>query len=179
MNKISSNFEFDRYGLHVRLVQVKDARFILDLRTNPILSKHLHVVNNNLKEQEDWIAAYKLREQQGVDYYFIYEKDNEPIGVNRLYNIESNQATAGSWICKPGIDEILPIYTIVLLRDIMFEVLNLDVDNFDVRKGNKKVQKCHELFGAQKYDEDIENIYYKLTKEDYLKHRNKILTFLV
>lgn len=124
-------------------------------------------------------SSIQVKRATGVDYYFIYEKDKEPIGVNRLYNVKINHATAGSWICKPGIDEILPIYTIVLLRDIMFEILELEVDKFEVRKGNKKDQKCHELFGAQKYEEDLENIFYELTKEEYFKHRDKVLTLIV
>jgi hypothetical protein len=42
MTPLPSNFELDRYGLHVRLVREEDAEFILSLRTDPKLSRFIH-----------------------------------------------------------------------------------------------------------------------------------------
>ena len=45
MNKLPSNFELDRYGLHVRLMREVDAEFVVEMRTNPQNAQTIH--NNN------------------------------------------------------------------------------------------------------------------------------------
>ncbi len=69
--QLPSNFELEKYGLHVRLVREEDAEFILQLRTDPLLSRFLHATKNNLQKQKEWIRDYKLREAKGEDYYFF------------------------------------------------------------------------------------------------------------
>jgi hypothetical protein len=39
MKKLPNNFTLDRYGLHTLLVNEDDAEFIVNLRTDPRLSK--------------------------------------------------------------------------------------------------------------------------------------------
>ena len=54
-----------KYGLHVRLVEIQDARFILDLRTDPRLSRYMTGTSLSVRDQEEWIARYKERESRG------------------------------------------------------------------------------------------------------------------
>ena len=178
MKTLPSNFELDRYGLHVRLVREEDAEFILRLRTDEKLARYLHATDDNVEKQVEWIKQYKIREAAGEDYYFIYEKDGQTIGVNRIYDInyDQEQATAGSWVCKA--EGMMSIYTIIILRDIMFDIMGAKCDCFDVRKGNKKVQRIHEMCGAQKVSEDEQNYYYCLTSEDYKQNKEQILKLL-
>ena len=178
MTKLPSNFELDRYGLHVRLVREEDAEFILRLRTDEKLARYLHATDDNVEKQVEWIKQYKIRETAGEDYYFIYDKDGQNIGVNRIYDInyDQEQLTAGSWICKA--EGMISIYTIIILRDIMFDIMGAKCDCFDVRKGNKKVQRLHEMCGAQKVSEDEQNYYYCLTSEDYKQNKEQILKLL-
>lgn len=178
MKTLPSNFELDRYGLHVRLVREEDAEFILRLRTDEKLARYLHATDDNVEKQVEWIKRYKVREAAGEDYYFIYDKDGQNIGVNRIYDInyDQEQVTAGSWICKA--EGMMSIYTIIILRDIMFDIMGAKCDCFDVRKGNKKVQRLHEMCGAQKVSEDEQNYYYCLTSEDYKQNKEQILKLL-
>lgn len=178
MKTLPSNFELDRYGLHVRLVREEDAEFILRLRTDEKLARYLHATDDNVEKQVEWIKQYKIREAAGEDYYFIYDKDGQNIGVNRIYDInyDQEQVTAGSWICKA--EGMISIYTIIILRDIMFDIMGAKCDCFDVRKGNKKVQRLHEMCGAQKVSEDEQNYYYCLTSEDYEQNKEQILKLL-
>lgn len=178
MTPLPSNFELDRYGLHVRLVREEDAEFILRLRTDEKLARYLHATDDNVEKQVEWIKQYKIREAAGEDYYFIYDKDGQNIGVNRIYDInyDQEQVTAGSWICKA--EGMISIYTIMILRDIMFDIMGAKCDCFDVRKGNKKVQRLHEMCGAQKVSEDEQNYYYCLTSGDYEQNKEQILKLL-
>lgn len=178
MTKLPENFELDKYGLHVRLVCEEDAEFIISLRTDEKLARYLHATDNSVEKQVDWIKQYKIREAAGDDYYFIYDKDGQTIGVNRIYGIkyDQEQVTAGSWICKA--EGMLSIYTIMILRDIIFDILGAKCDYFDVRKGNNKVQRIHKMCGATKVSSDELNYYYCLTAEAYKQNKEQILKLI-
>jgi hypothetical protein len=176
---LDKNFTLERYGLYVRFVEESDAEFIVKLRTDPQLSQFLHITNNSVEKQKEWITEYKNREIAGIDYYFYYSHNGMPIGVNRVYDIRTNRGTCGSWICQKGLSAELPIITLVVLREIMFEQLDLEYDYFDVRKQNKKVIKTHLLFGAEQIDEDDLNYYYVLSREKFFNTKNTILQMLI
>lgn len=180
MNKLPENFEMDKYGLHVRFVNENDAEFILKLRTDPKLSRYLHSTENNLEKQKEWIREYKNREKEGTDYYFLYEYNGQPIGVSRIYNIDySNQrATGGSWVCDSSALFEANIATLLLARFILFEKMNLPIENFEVRKQNKQVIKTHKLFGAKVIGENEIEFLFELDKETFFLNKNRILHFL-
>lgn len=181
MNKLPLNFEIDRYQLHGRLVQEKDVEFILSLRTNPILSKYLHAVDNNLEKQHQWIKSYKEREARGEDYYFIFYFNDEPIGLIRIYGIDYTQktATAGSWCCAPNLPIQIPVMVLVICREIMFETIGVEKDIFDVRIGNKKVLRVHEMMGAEITSKDDLNYYLSLSKERFEINKQQMLNLLL
>lgn len=157
---------------------MEDIPFILELRTDTFLTRFIHPTPNDYDKQVEWMKEYKKREQEGKDYYFIYTKDGVPFGMNRVYGIEGNHGTAGSWICRPGTTPELSIAILLMLRDIMFGVLELEEDWLDVRKNNKKVQRIHLLSGAVKTGETDLDILYLLKKEDYLRERENIIKLL-
>jgi len=178
MNRLPQNFGLDKYGLNVRLVNEDDADFIVKLRTNPRLSKFIHATDNDIEKQKQWIRNYKLREKDGIEYYFVYLYNGERIGVNRIYSIHDMYATGGSWVCKPDINVEQSISTMLIERDILFEILNLNEDKFDVRKGNTHVIKMHKMLGACINSEDDLNYYFRLDKDTYLKNRSKLIRLL-
>jgi hypothetical protein len=178
MNKLPTDFETDKYNLHVRLVNEKDANFILQLRTDLRLSKFIHSTDDNINKQIEWIHSYKDREAKGLDYYFIYEYNNSPIGVNRIYNITNTIGTGGSWVCKPNLDVNQVMGTILIMRDILFETLNKEKDIFDVRKRNVHVIKTHQMMGAKIVGESDIDFYFELDREVYLERRCYLLDLL-
>lgn len=178
MKKLSEDFQLSKYGITCRLVRPCDAEFIVSLRTNPKLSKHIHATSDDTKQQLEWLKAYKQREQEGRDYYFIYAHDNELVGVNRVYDIDGEYGTAGSWVCRPNTDPEISVATLLILRDIMFEELGLRFDKFDVRKGNKQVQRIHKMMGAKIVDESEIDYYFILDKNEYIVKRDSIIALL-
>lgn len=178
MNKLPENYTLERYGLNVRLVDESDACFILSLRTNPKLSRFIHSTEANLDKQRQWIRDYKKREAEGKDYYFIYHQEGKPIGVNRISDIHDNWATGGSWVCVPGCDPKQSIATSMILREIMFEILKLEEDRFDVRKANRLVIKTHKMFGAHVIGESDIDYYFSLDKDSYFSNRQRIIKIL-
>lgn len=178
MKKLPSDFELDKYGLHVRLVTEEDAAFILSLRNNPKLSRFIHETDNDVEKQKEWIRKYKIREMEGLDYYFIYFLDSVPIGVNRIYDIQESWATGGNWLCIPGLEPQQSIATSIINRDVIFEVLGLLEDRFDVRKGNKHVIKMHKMFGAEITGESEFDYYFTLKAEIYNQKKYEIMDLL-
>lgn len=178
MRLLPSDFECDKYGLHVRYVVEEDASFILSLRTNPMLSRFIHKTSNDIDAQKNWIREYKVREQLGQDYYFIYSTVDELIGVNRIYNLKEKSCTGGSWICVPNANPNKSIATLLFSRDIMFELLECEDEIFDVRKGNKMVQRLHVMMGARKFEETELDYIYRLRRGDYFDNRGRILKLL-
>ena len=175
---LPSDFHGSKYGLTFRLVNEGDSEFILSLRTDAWHSRFIHPTDNNLERQIEWMKAYKEREKQGRDYYFIYFLKDQPIGVSRVYNIFEYYGTAGSWICKPNCEPNAVLGTYMLLHDIMFEDLGLDLSIFDVRKDNKKVQKTHKMFGAMVIGESDVDTYFSLFKNTYFENREQIKKYL-
>lgn len=175
---LSSDFSMERYGLKVRLATEDDTDYIMSLRTDKELSKFIHKTDNDVNKHLDWFRRYKQRESEGRDYYFIYFKDDRPVGLNRIYNIYDYYGTIGSWLCSPSNEVEVSMSTHLLIHDIIFEKIGLDLTIFDVRKGNKHVWKLHKMTGAQKVGESDIDFYFVTTKTDYLRRRDELLDIL-
>lgn len=171
MIQLNSDFHLTRYGVDTRLVVESDAEFILSLRTNTFLTRFIHSTDNNLENQIEWIRKYKEREREGREYYFIYSKNDEPMGLSRVYNIFEYYGTGGSWLCKPNNGPKDSLATYLIMHDIMFQDLGLDLSIFDVRKENKKVWRLHESFGAKRIGESEIDYYFALFKNDYFENK--------
>lgn len=176
--KLDKDFTFLRYGIDVRLANEDDSEFLLSLRTDEKLSRFIHPTDNDVEKQRKWMRNYKKREYEGLEYYFIYSFKNTPFGTNRIYNINETSATSGSWICKSGTEVECSVSSLLILRDIMFEILELDYDKFEVRKGNKQVQKIQKMLGAEKVGETDLDYLYSLFKGDYLVRRGSFIELL-
>lgn len=173
-----------QFGLSVRLVEEKDAEKILQLRTDQKLSQHLMTTIPNIENQIQYIRNYKIREKKRIEYYFAFAliESNVPIGFYRVHSIdfEKKTFTIGSWIFESNIDETVPILSDILSKSFGFEILNLNICFFDVRRDNKKVMRYHQLYSPIFINEDKElNNYFYLRKDDFIENREKVLAILI
>lgn len=179
MNRILDvNFQIAKYGIKCRLATEEDSAFIISLRTNDKLSKYLHHTDDDLEKQKEWMRNYELRRAVGEDYYFLYTFNDKPFAVNRISNITNISATGGSWLCVPGTYPEVSIASLILMRDIIFEVLEKDFDLFDVQVGNTQVRKLHLKMGAKKIGETGNQENFSLSKIDYFIKRGYFLELL-
>lgn len=149
--------------INLRLVEEKDASFILKLRNKDELKKFISPTKIRLEEQIKWIKAYKTREKEEKEFYFIVEnKQKESCGTARIYNINKSQnnCTFGSLILdfnrpdKSSYD--------VIKTSFKFIKENLKIENI-YSKTNKKNQKVIYVVSKlefEKIDEDEEEIFY-------------------
>lgn len=165
------NIMFERYGLTVRYVNVTDAEFILSLRSNERLRRFISYTEDNIDKQRKWIESYKCREQVGLEYYFIFLLQERRLGVARIYNIEKDHFTQGSWIFSPDAPVGSAVLGNIISIEKGFELPGMKYLLTDANKKNtthKYVKSYHpEIIG-----EDEQNIYYKLSKENFEKYKH-------
>lgn len=163
----------------LRLVEMEDASFILNLRTDQKKSKFLNKTNINLDQQISWMKEYKKREALDKEYYFIIEDNlNNKVGTYRLYNINNEQATPGSWIIIDGVELSVTIESVLLMYDFIFNRLNFKKINFDVMKGNKRVVRFHESYGSVCIYEDEDNKNYEFDSEQFPEMKTKMCKYI-
>lgn len=178
MKILPENFELDRYGLHVRLVREEDAEFIVKLRTDPKLSRFINKTENDVSKQKEWIREYKKREDDGRDYYFIYEYNGVAFAVNRIYDRSETKAVTGSWVVKPNTELPQMFATLLIEREIYFEDLQYDEDYFTVDKGNVQVCRLHQKLGASFIAENDKEYQFVQCKDSFYKNREKFIRLL-
>lgn len=166
-------------GTMLRSVRLTDAEFILSLRTNGALNKHISATPGGVAEQRKWIEGYLERFDKGEEAYFIAEHAGVPRGTIRIYDYIAAAGTFvyGSWLMSPAAPACCAFSTTILSHDLGFNVLGFSKVLFEVRKDNRSVCAFHEAVGATFLRQDDTNRYYEITSQDYPDLRNKLEKF--
>ena len=172
--KLPRDFSLNRYGLNVRLVTEEDAEFILNLRIDPDLGNYMHTVSNEIQAQVEWIREYKKRELEGIEYYFIYFRNELPLGVNRMTNIREDSWMGASLIFKKDSGSGTSILASLIQYHIGFEILDKSVHFGDQLKNNKTAIRFNKYLGSDFIHEDKKVFYIILSKRVYLKTKEKV-----
>ncbi len=155
-------------NIQLRLAETSDADFILSLRSDDNLNKHLSVVENDLQKQIEWLEKYKQREAQKEEYYFIIESfEREKYGTVRLYDFKGDSFCWGSWIIKSNRPSGTTLESFILSIGFGLEELNFSKARWDVRKENFKAIELYKFYGAKIVNEDELNYYFDYKKENY------------
>jgi RimJ/RimL family protein N-acetyltransferase len=173
---------FKAKTISFRLINVDDAEFILSLRNNNKLNKHLSQTSSSLEQQKEWIKNYKEREKKGTEYYFIiYRNDNnEAVGTVRLYDFirERKSFCWGSWILNENKTKYSAMESAFLVYQIAFEDLGFERAHFDVRRENVKVIAFHQKMGAEVVSENDLDLFFEIEKNAISDARSKLSRFL-
>lgn len=168
--------------VHFKLVEESDAEFILSLRTNADLNKHLSKTDVSIDAQKQWIRDYKIREAEKREFYFIIcrNDDGQAVGTVRLYDfiITTNSFCWGSWILNSSKTKFAAIESAFLVYRFAFEELKFEKSHFDVRKENSKVIAFHEKMGAEKTAETELDYYFEIKKEHINIAKEKFAKFI-
>jgi len=173
-----SNSKKEPHLLQVIFAKENDAEFILGLRTNPYKNKYLNYTEPNLENQIIWLNEYKTREERGEELYYIIYENNIPVGTIRIYNINENDCTTGSWLFSSNTYQLTPIISELLIYEIVYNILKKSTVLFDVRKENKKVVTYHKLKRITLINEDEENFYYSMSRAEWEESKMKIFNLM-
>lgn len=180
MTNIQLGFSsIEKYNIKLRFVEPEDAAFILSLRTNEKLSRHISPTQNDLNGQIDWINLYKEREKLGKEYYFItIGLDGQRFGTTRLSELEGDCFELGSWLFDPNAPTGVAIKADIITREIGFDILGFDYCKFNVKKLNKNVLKYHLAYNPEISFQDDVDINFRLDAISFKKHRDKLIKLL-
>ena len=160
----------DGDNISFRLVEPEDAAYIHGLRFDPRYGRHLSPPAPSVEAQRAWLQGYKTREFEGVEFYYIIERqDAHPCGTIRIYNVTDTHATWGSFILDTAKPSKAAFNALVLVHRIIFHVMGKQSALFDVRKDNEKALALYRRFGASEIGSDERNIYFRLTAFEFAK----------
>jgi RimJ/RimL family protein N-acetyltransferase len=138
-----------RYRL--RPVTLDDAAFIAELRSDPVLNRHLHEISPRVEDQVAWLERYFARLDE---YYFIVEDVDsaERHGTIGIYDVEREAASAewGRWILRHG--SMAALESAWLVYEAGFSKLGLEVLSSRTLVENPRVVSFHDSFGASRSD---------------------------
>lgn len=159
----------DGVRLRLRLVEPGDAAYVHALRTNPAYNTHLSAVTGTADDQRAWIDSYKEREAAGREFYYVIERlgDGQPCGVVRLYDIETDRFSWGSWILDAKKPAKAALESAVLSFGIGFERLKKRVALIDVRRNNTRALLFYKRFKMRQTGEDARDFYFDYSAEQY------------
>ena len=171
---------YQKYGISLKLVDESDAEFILELRTDIKKSRFISNTNPDVIQQKKWIKDYKEREKKGEEYYYIaLDENGEKFATYRIYDFQQNSVEIGSFVSKPDYDKPINIVKLdIMIKEYVFNVLQLENLHFEVRKLNMSVVKYHKKFYPKITSEDELNYYFSLNKNDFERGKQNFIKIL-
>ncbi|MZR13834.1 GNAT family N-acetyltransferase [Maritimibacter sp. DP07] len=181
MSESASIFRVEGPNLVLRLIEPGDADYVYELRTNPDYNTHLSPVSGTVADQRAWIEKYKTRESVGLEYYYVIERraDGQRCGVVRLYDIEGDHFTWGSWILGENKTPKAALESAVLSFGIGFEALGKRRALVDVRRGNVRALAFYRRLCMFQVRSDDLDIFFEYPFERYEADRDKYLKILM
>ena len=168
MRDLSSIARVEGPNLILRLIEPEDAAYVHSLRSNPAYNTHLSTVTGTVDNQRTWIEDYKSREAQGQEFYYVIErKDGTRCGLVRLYDIEAESCTWGSWILDENKPHKAALESAVLSFGIGFDALGVQLANVDVRVANEHAAAFYRRLGMVETHRTDQDIFFNYTREQF------------
>lgn len=165
--------------LRLRLITPEDASYVHALRIDPVYNQHLSPVTGTVENQFKWIERYKAEEARCQQLYYVIERhDGIRCGLVRLYDIDREQFTWGSWILDTNKPKLAALESAFLIYSAGFEKLRCNYSIFDVRNTNERTLAFHRRFGASEIGKDDLNLYFKYTSSQFSTDRQNHLNIL-
>ena len=168
-------------NIYLTLINIADAKFIYNLRTNKNLSQYLNPTSSKLTDQIKWMKNYFKRNNKNLEYYFKFQvkKNNKfyNIGVARVIKLSKNNFSFGSWIMKPGSKSWQAIECALSIYEFAFIKKKFKKNLMWMDLKNKKVITFHKLMGAVETNRDKKQLYAYLTSSKYKKIKKKFSFF--
>ncbi|WP_223428214.1 GNAT family N-acetyltransferase [Tateyamaria pelophila] len=156
----------------LRLIQPEDAAYVHGLRSNPVYNTHLSKVTGTADSQRKWIEDYKAREDARQEFYYVIErKDGTRCGLVRLYDIEAESFTWGSWILDENKTRKAALESAVLSFGIGFESLGLARALVDVRIGNTHAKGFYRRLGMSEINRTDQDVFFVYPQERFQADR--------
>lgn len=166
-------------NINMKTVEKSDAEFIFTMRQNQNKTKYLSQISGTVDSQTEWIESYKKREYEKKEFYFVIEsKNEEKLGLVRMYDFHDDSFCWGSWLIKEEAPKTTAIESALQIYEFGFYELKFERSHFEVQKGNDKVITFHKRFGAKIVDEDEKEVFFNFEKNNYEITKEKYKRYL-
>ncbi len=161
--------------LVLRRIECEDAGYVYGLRSSDVYNRYLSEVRGGVDDQQRWIGDYKVREAQGLEYYYVIERhDGVRCGVVRLYDIADDKFTWGSWILDENKPPKAALESAILSFGFGFEQLDKRTAYVDVRIGNTHAEAFYRRLGMMERQVGMRDIHFiysrKQFRADHARH---------
>lgn len=166
--------------LRLRPVRSDDAEYIHALRIDPTYNRHLSVVTGSMEDQREWIERYQQREADGAEIYYIIERRDTglPCGTVRLYDIDAERFTWGSWILDRNKTPKAALESAVLSFGVGFFDLGRQHALVDVRIGNTHADAFYRRLGMRETHRSAQDIFFNYPRARFMEDREGYLELL-
>ncbi len=175
-----TNMTIEKYGVTLKRLTVDKIELVRNWRNDPKISQYMEFRDYITPEmQAKWFA--KINNDQ--NYYFIIEYKGKEIGLTNVKDIDYGAKTGegGIFIYDDSfLNSDIPFRVIFALNDFCFDELHLEKMIAHIMSDNKRAIDFNRVLGYKKDESSPESgkMVYILTKEDYLKQRNRFAKLL-
>jgi RimJ/RimL family protein N-acetyltransferase len=144
---LSHRINIEGEAFRLRPVAKADAAAIVELRTNPALTRFVHAISPCLEDQLTWLEQYFSR---GGDYYFIVEslRGGYFEGTVAVYDVADGAGEWGRWVLRPG--SLAAPESALLLYRVAFDILGLNEVYCRTVALNESVLSFHDRCGLNR-----------------------------
>jgi RimJ/RimL family protein N-acetyltransferase len=171
MKKYMATADYERVSgpnLTLRLITPEDAEYVYGLRKDPAYNAHLSQVDGSVEDQRRWIEAYKAREAERRELYYVIErKDGVRCGLVRLYEITAESFTWGSWILDHNKTRKAALESAMLSFGVGFESLGLKSAFVTVDRDNDKALAFYRRLNMTELRQDDSEIFFIYSREQF------------
>lgn len=155
--------------LKLRPVKPEDAAYIHALRLDSRFNRYLSAVSGSVDDQRAWIERYKLHEAKGAEIYYIIERrdSGQSCGTVRLYEIEADRFTWGSWILDHNKTWKAALESAVLSFGVGFDALCKDFARVDARIDNTHANAFYRRLGMSETNRTASDVFYEYPRARY------------
>lgn len=166
-------------NLRLRLIEPDDADYVHGLRIDPRYNTHLSVVSGTVEDQRLWIKAYKSREADAQELYYVIERtDGTRCGLVRLYGVQADRFTWGSWVLDDNKPPKAALESAVLSFGIGFENLGCKAAHVDVRIQNSHAEAFYRRLGMVEQRRTGTEIFFQYHRARFLSDRDGFIGLL-
>lgn len=156
-------------NLVLRLIRPDDAEYVHGLRTDRTYNRFLSPVAGSAADQRRWLESYKAREERLEELYYVVERpDGVSCGLVRLYDIDPDSFTWGSWILDGNKPRKAALESAVLSFGVGFQLLDLPQAKVDVRAENRHAEAFYRRFGMTETSRDARDIFFVYPRWRYI-----------
>jgi RimJ/RimL family protein N-acetyltransferase len=143
----------------LRNAEVRDAQFVLALRTDARKKRYISATSLDLARQIEWLERYAADDDQA--YFIVESMAADPLGTVRMYDPKGDSFCFGSWIIRHGAPPACAVESVLLLYHYALDELGFSGSYFSVRKPNRSVWQFMERFGARRTGQDALDYHYE------------------